>query len=156
MEVKHDPEKAVLDVEVTKSILATLSLTSFTLGDYLVVTRKDFDVFLSGDPYIALMVLFNLKSGRFIARVWNETLNAGFAEDSNHVVSICTRHFDGVRPCVGRPVESCEEEAVVSIPLPRKVSKNCHKVVKFGSSDAPQCCEECLTIKSEEHHLNQT
>lgn len=148
METKHESNKPELDMEVTKSILATLSLTSFTLGDYLVVTRDEFDVILSGDPYIALMVLFNLKTGRFITRVWNETLKAGFVENVDQVASVCRRHFEGVRPCIGRPVDSCEEETIVNIPLPRKVSKNCHKVVKSSQNVERQCCPECL--KSED------
>ena len=148
MEVKHETNMPDLDIEVTKGILTTLSLTSFTLGDYLVVTRDKFDVILSGDPYIALMVLFNLKSGRFIARVWNETLNAGLVENSDQVVGVCRRHFDGVQPCIGQPVESGEEENVVKIPLPRKVSKNCHKVIRSSQSVEMLCCPECIKVKS--------
>ena len=93
MEAKSERE---LDLEVTRGILATLSLTSFTLGDYLIVTRDEFDVIHSGDPYIALMVLFDLKSGRFITRVWNETLQTGLVQDRDQVIGVCKRHFDGV------------------------------------------------------------
>ena len=42
-----------------------------TLGDYVVILRSDFDLTLAGEPYIAVMLLLDRRSGRFLARIWN-------------------------------------------------------------------------------------
>ena len=34
----------------------------------------DFDVVVHGEPYLALTLLFNLRSGKFLARIWNRTV----------------------------------------------------------------------------------
>ena len=45
-------------------VLRELSLSSVLLGeDYLIIMRSDFDLFISGEPYLASMCLFNLRSG---------------------------------------------------------------------------------------------
>ena len=46
-------------------VLRELSLSSLLLGDYLVILRSDFDLFISGEPYLASMCLFNLKTGKY-------------------------------------------------------------------------------------------
>ena len=45
-------------------VLRELSLSSLLLGDYLVILRSDFDLFISGEPYLASMCLFNIKTGK--------------------------------------------------------------------------------------------
>ena len=46
-------------------VLRELSLSSLLLGDYLVILRSDFDIIISGEPYLATMCLFNLKTGNY-------------------------------------------------------------------------------------------
>ena len=57
--------KCEFDLEEAKGILASLSLTSVTFEDYLIVMRSEFDVNILGQPYLALMLLFNIKSGKY-------------------------------------------------------------------------------------------
>ena len=45
---------------------------SVTFGDYLVVMRSDFDVTIEGEPYLALMLLYNTRDSKFMARIWNQ------------------------------------------------------------------------------------
>ena len=52
-----------MDLVDAKRILASKSLSSFNFGDFLIVTNSDFDVTISGEPYLALMLLYDLKSG---------------------------------------------------------------------------------------------
>ena len=59
-----DETKCQFDLEEAKGILASLSLTSVTFEDYLIVLRSEFDVNILGQPYLALMLLFNVKSGK--------------------------------------------------------------------------------------------
>ena len=51
------------DLSEARMALVELSLTSVTYGDYLVVLSSDFDVEIEGEPHLALMLLFNLRSG---------------------------------------------------------------------------------------------
>ena len=71
---EKDPDELVIDLDVIRSVVASLSLASVTLGDYLVVMRSDFDVVLFGEPYLASMLLYSLKTGSLIARIWNQTV----------------------------------------------------------------------------------
>ena len=57
--------KCEFDLEEAKGILASLSLTSVSFEDYLIVMRSEFDVNILGQPYLALMLLFNVKSGKY-------------------------------------------------------------------------------------------
>ena len=47
---------------------ATTSLVSLTVGEYVVVVNSEFDVTVRGEPYLALMYLLNVRSGKFMAR----------------------------------------------------------------------------------------
>ena len=121
-------EKPQFHVDEATAILESMSLTSFLFQDYLVVMRSDFDMTLSDEPYIALMLLYNTKSGRFMARMWNKTVNAGNATSLEEFEEACKRHFRGRRLCLGCP-ESEEEEQTHSFllsqtPIPRKIARH--------------------------------
>ena len=58
-----------LELRDVQRALAAMSLTSITFGpEFLVVMRSDFDVSISGEPYHALTLLFNVKSWQYLAR----------------------------------------------------------------------------------------
>ena len=50
------------------ALATTTTLTSLTMGDYVVVMNSDFDLTVRGEPYLALMFLLNSRNGRFMAR----------------------------------------------------------------------------------------
>ena len=60
-----DETMCQFDLEEAKGILASLSLTYVTFEDYLIVLRSEFDVSILGQPYLALMLLFNVNSGKY-------------------------------------------------------------------------------------------
>ena len=60
--------KPKCDLTEAKMALVELSLTSVMYGDYLVVLNSDFDLVVAGEPQLALMLLFNVRTGRFMAR----------------------------------------------------------------------------------------
>ena len=66
--------------ETQVGILSSLSLTSVTIGDFLVIMRSKFDLTISGEPYIGLVLLLNLKDGTYISRIWNQTVASGNVE----------------------------------------------------------------------------
>ena len=115
-------------VDEANKILQSMSLTSFPFRDYLIVMRSDFDMTISDEPYIALTLLYNIKSGRFMARMWDKTVNAGSATSLEDFAEACRSHFRGRRLCLGCP-ESEEEELTHSFllsqtPIPRKIARH--------------------------------
>ena len=76
----HNAEPPPPDLEVKPKVdlleaqgaLAAMALTSVSVGEYLVVLRSQFDVFITGEPYPAMMVLYNLTSGKVLTRIWNQ------------------------------------------------------------------------------------
>ena len=55
----------------------------------MVVMRSDFDVVLFGEPYVAQMLLFNVRTGAVIARVWNQTVAAAEAVTKEQFEEAC-------------------------------------------------------------------
>ena len=67
MNVK-EPEDPWFDLNEAQSALRELRLETLLVNDYLVVVKSEFDSNIGGEPYIALMLLFNMKMGVFMAR----------------------------------------------------------------------------------------
>ena len=86
---EKDPDELVIDLDVIRSVVASQSLASVTLGDYLVVMMSYFDVVLFGEPYLASMLLFNQKTGSFIARMWNQTVRVDKVVTREHFEEAC-------------------------------------------------------------------
>ena len=61
-------EQPLLDLSEAKSALRALRLETIPIDDYLVVVRSEFDSSIGGEPHIALMLLYNIKMGVFMAR----------------------------------------------------------------------------------------
>ena len=62
------PSKLSFGQPEAKSACANLSLTTVDYGRYLVVMRSAFDVMISGEPYLALMLLLDMDTGNFLTR----------------------------------------------------------------------------------------
>ena len=141
-----------------EAALASMSLASLSLTDgHLVVMRDSFDVRVAGEPYHALMLLLDVRSGRYMARIWNRTEFRGEAVTLDQLTEACRRHFFSGRPCVGYPEDEDEQgmhEFLVSqTPVPRKISKACHRLLNDPlEGDATyepksDACPECLKLK---------
>ena len=48
--------------------LKALSLNSVTLGDHIVIMSGEADVTICGEPYLALQLWLNLRSGDYMGR----------------------------------------------------------------------------------------
>ena len=94
MPVKEDPLNNFMSVEEAAKIIADLGLSSLLLGDYMVIVKSDFDLILAGEPYLALMLLFNLRNGTFISRVWNQTVKRGVVSSTKQFVGECNKYFE--------------------------------------------------------------
>merc|ERR1712066_473939 len=91
-------------LDKAREILSTLSLTSVKMGNFLLVLKSDFDLDISGEPYIALMLILDLRSGRHISRVWNQTVSTGCALGEGKLMEACKSLFCRGRPCMGHPI----------------------------------------------------
>ena len=87
-----------------KNAVANLNLTCVMVGTFLVIMKSDFDIIMSGEPYIALMLMLNLESGKYISRMWNQTIAAGSASQREELTEVCKNTFYHGRPCLGLPV----------------------------------------------------
>ena len=135
-------------------VITEISLSSMVLGDYLVIVKSDFDMVISEEPYLALMLLLNMVTGKYIARVWNQTVATGILSSVDELKVACLKHFEN-RPCMGFPVPENEHNDTDSnAPVPIKVSKSCLKVLSKNVKSEIVSCSECLKlIRSKESKL---
>ena len=67
----------------------------------------------------------------------------------NHsIINICRNHFDWGKPCLGCLDERDNKEEYLSsyTPVPRRVSKVCHRMIN-DSGENTISCEECQKLK---------
>ena len=144
----HPNEGVELDKKELKTALQSLSLTWAPVGDYLVIMNSESDVDICGEPYLAMQIWLNLRSGKFISRLWNQTIAKGTAVSIAHFLATC-KDFQW-KPCVGCPVATQEVNkngyTILHSPVPRKVSLWCHKLLKDIECGS-QACPECLSLQ---------
>ena len=146
MEIHDCEEIKWTEVE---NALTDLNLKWVTMGDYIVVMKNKCDVSIGGEPYLVLQLWFNVKSGKIIKRIWDQTVSSGKVSGVSQFVEACSSHFKG-RPCIGCPVPSNEiswENYLISqTPIPRKISRACRKVLAPGTDKEVKSCPDCLTL----------
>ena len=134
------------------SALKVLSLNSVTLGDYLVVLNNREDVTVCAEPYLALQLWLNFKSGKVMNRVWSQTVACDNIVNIGQFVEACANHFSRL-PCLGRPLKCNEKKTsklvIYQVPFPRKASVDCQKVVGKGSGETMNTCKECKKLQAE-------
>ena len=87
--LRQDSSGPAFGAEKAVKVISSLSLTSVAIQDYLLVMSTDFDVTVSDEPYMVLMLLYNVESGVFIARMWNKTVKAGSAATLGEFREVC-------------------------------------------------------------------
>ena len=130
-------------------VAALLELRSLDYGNYLVVVKSDFDLIVDDEPYLAIMLLLNVTTGKYIARIWNQTVSTGIVTTQDQLMAACKTHFEHM-PCLGCP-ESAHDKTqldflISQTPIPRKISKSCHRVLKKGIGSEVSC-PECTLLK---------
>ena len=151
LEESHSSEdKFELDIEETKSVIAAHSLTSVMVGDYMVIMRSDFDVVIQGEPHLAFTLLLNMKSGRYLSRIWSQTVAVGNACRKSELEEILNYHFDRGKPCLGYSEDPINNNGLdyftCQYPMPRKISKQCRRVVKYLGATLRHCFEIFLAM----------
>ena len=110
--------KPIIDPSKAQSALKKVSLASVILGDYMVILQSELDTFISDEPYIPLMILLNVRSGRYLTRVWSQTVNEGMVARVNELTEVCRSHFSQGRACIGCPDSD-------NTLVPRRFSNKC-------------------------------
>ena len=131
--------------------LTHLSLAWVTIGDYIVVMNNKIDATIGGEPYLALQLWLNVKSGRLIKRIWDQTVATGKVVSVAQFAQACITHFKG-RPCMGcpEPIEqgSSHDYIISHTLITRKISGTCQKVLDPGTDTAVKSCSECLKLSN--------
>ena len=134
--------------ELEKS-LSDLRLKWITIGDYVVVVNNKCDVTIGGEPYLALQVWFNVKSGKMIHRIWDQTVSYSKVTGVSQFVEACSSYFKG-RPCLGLPLPTHEiswKTYVISqTPMPRKISMTCRKKLEPSTDRTVKSCPDCVML----------
>ena len=132
-----------------ESALTDLCLKYMTIEDYIVVMNSKCDITIGGEPYLALQLWFNVKSGKIIYRIWDQTVSSGKVTSVSQFVEACNSHFKG-RPCVGCPVTidelSWQNYFISQTPIPRKISGTCKKILDPTTDKAAKSCSDCLKL----------
>ena len=76
-----------------EDLLQKLRLTLVILEDYVVFMRSGFDLNVAGEPYIAVMLLLDRMSGRFLARIWNRDSICSARQIDSNVSFIFSSNF---------------------------------------------------------------
>ena len=145
---EHQGVAALTDID---NVLGKLSLMRVQMEDYLVIMRSTFDVTVAGDPYMAIMLLVNMWSKKFIARIWNRTVMTGSVGSKLEFEEACKTLFDQGKPCLGCPEDDKEDhlgsECVISqTPIPRKIAKGCHQLMGKDVDPDAVSCSKCLML----------
>ena len=132
-----------------ENALSDLCLKWITIGEYVVVMNNKCDVTIGGEPYLVLQLWFNIKSGKIIKRIWDQTISSEKLAGVSHFVEVCNNHFKG-RPCVGLPVPINEitwkNYLISQTPLPRKISRTCRKTLEPNTDKAIKSCPDCVML----------
>ena len=88
-------ENNLLGFEDVTNILKDLCLSYVVVGDYVIIMNNREDVTFSGEPYIALQVWFNTRTGKIMCRVWNETIANDRIVTDTQLRETCISHLQG-------------------------------------------------------------
>ena len=135
------------DRKELKTALRSLCLTWAPVGDYLVIMNGEVDSNICGEPYLAMQLWLDLKTGKYISRLWNQTIASGKVVSVAQFLATC-KAFQG-KPCTGCPVDFPNAERndhiILYTPVPRRISQRCHKVLKKSQSET---CPECAILEN--------
>ena len=152
VQIKQQSIPDPINENTAKMTVESESLCSFKLGSFLVVTNPNFDLKICDEPYVAIMLIYNLESGKFMSRIWNQTVEVGWAYESNELEEACQRLFKQGKPCLGVPIDehnnndTLQDVLVSFTPIPRIVSKSCSKFLGISNTSNNLSCQECQKL----------
>ena len=127
-------------LDEAQCIFSDLALVSIRMQDFLMVFKSDFDLTVSGEPYVALMLILDLKTGKYMLRLWNQTIASGSALRKEELLEASRFLF-----CQGR---LCFGYQITETPFPRKVASTCSRVLSKGVASDVTACKDCSRLKN--------
>ena len=107
---ENDAKRPSYSQAVAESICNHLSLSTVSLGKYLVLMKSDCDVVIAGEPYLALALLLDPDSGKFLTRVCDQTVTRGHAHSIEELVSVLCTTLIQCGPLISSSALSYEKE----------------------------------------------
>ena len=148
------------DEDEAAGVLSSLSLTSDTVQDYLIVLSPDFDIIISDEPYMVRTLFYNVKAGIFFVRLWCYTVNIGNVVSVEQFYQVCNGHFKRERLCLGSPYKEEVHEAqsflVSQTRFPRKIAKTCTGFINENSSANAISCKTCDKLSECDNPLDSS
>ena len=88
-------------------VLSRLEIVMVKIEDWMILQRSAFDIAVDGEPYPALQLYFNMKTGAYLTRVWGKTYSKGeiLADDVTELGLLCNEIF-------GQNASSCPLVAI--------------------------------------------
>ena len=111
-------------------VLNRLELVMVKIEDWIILQRSVFDITMDGEPFPALQLYFNIKTGSHLTRVWGRTHSKGeiVKNDVTEFELLCNQIFaQGLACCPGQTAEDGADECLISVeyPFQRNVSAGC-------------------------------
>jgi hypothetical protein len=125
---------AAVDLESSLAgVLADFDLRLFVLdGDWILVQRRPFDLFLGGEPHHALQLYFEAKKNTFLVRIWGRTVRTGIADTLEKIETTVKSVFDvDIVVCVGKQVAG-ESVVFPLMPVPQRLSSKCKMIYRVS------------------------
>ena len=156
-----------MEYQELSDTLEDLHLQLITIGDWILVQRAIFDIHVNEEPYHSVQIYANLKSMKFIRRVWGISERSGELRTKEDMRDLCIATFNMSAVCLGHitPDSGRDLDLVkVKYPFTRWISDSCHVrysrdqsgkttgICSACSGGAPNIKEICIKSKIKEPH----
>ena len=145
-------------------LVSRLKIAVLEIEDWVILQRSKFDIIVDGEPYPALQLYLNSRSGLYLTRVWGRTCSKGEINSNSYedIGDLCNQVFgQGLACCPGKISNNVATKAnmpaskgnidnliLVEYPFQRKISLNCavlHMPDEPLHEDHLVVCSECKT-----------
>ena len=146
-DVKSEERK--LDYRELSKTLEDLNLQVVTIDDWILIQRCTFDVHIEEEPYHSIQIYANLKSLKFIRRVWGISERSGEVRTAEDVRDLCIATFYKSAVCLGHtgPIQDRDLNLLqVKYPFTRWISKSCG--IRYSKDENDECIGICSACNS--------
>ena len=127
--------------------LEGLHLQMVTIGDWISVQRASFDIHVKDEPYHSIQIYANLKTMKYVRRVWGISETSGELQRIEDLRDLCIATFYKSVVCIGyiSPDPNKDAKLVeVIYPFKRWISSSCLiRYVQGHDGEAIGICSEC-------------
>ena len=138
---------ALQELEVAKELL------TISIKKWIIFVRNDFDIFINQEPQQAISFFLHLDSGKYLIKVWSQTVKVGVLEDLKGIFFKLNETFYNTLPCTGMPIENpnsaCIDGIILQAPYLRSHSLSCQHIIQrtFKNGELSLLCDPCQVTK---------